>query len=486
VKRALLIAALCAAAVTTAAPIPVPANTGIRTATKPLAISGSTISCSPAGAGDAGCVSVGPQVFSGDKTFAGDAGVGVNLSVSSTVTSGRYCLSGGVCSDFQQGTYWTFDGPILLPAGTSGVVQGTLYFNPGARLQSNVGNAGVLVQGNCDSAGMNCEDLVVNSSRARTGGWSLRTYNNGQPYAGIMTDGTVVGGGAEGGGGFGVGRAAFQQATTGTAGHYTGSTTLASPDSNPVVIYGSVFGFGGGDTAMGNGALGALGGPHASVIIADHYTTDGGWAFEVDSFRAGPTPGSKVAFIDWAGGYGEYGWSGYLPRTGLSTPIGNQRATFPPCPTIERDLGGGIIQYVGAGGDSALHYDFTPGGTGGWWYCNEEDGGTEGGFDAGSGRTAVGYTAIIDAWHLSHGYGIADAGFQGNVSIDGVAHLNSPLNHGSCVLGGGGTCTHSVDQSCVNPVCSDNSSPAAFSCSASSGTLTAAGTAGHTINFVCF
>lgn len=490
-KRFALILGLVVAAIAAADPVPVPSGSGVKSASKPLTITGQNIVCNPAGAGDGGCVTAGPQTFSGDKTFAGDAGVGVNLnvgvnlSVLGTATSGRFCLASGVCAAMQDGVYWTLDGPLLLPSGVSGVVQGQLLFNPGGRLQSNVGNAGVPVYGNCDVADDTCSDFLVNSIRNRTAGWSVRTANFGQPYAGFRVDGTVIGGGNEGGGGFGVGRAAFQQAQTGTFGVYNGYTTLGSPDGQPVVIYGSVFGLNGGDTAMGNGALGALGGPHASVIIADHYTTDGGWGFELDSFRAGPTAGSKVAFLDWAGGYGEYGWNGYLPHAGLDTPIGNQRATFPPCPVIERTLDGGVIQYVGVGGDSTFHHDFTPNSYGAWFYCNESDGGTEGAVNLGNGHTVVGYDQVVDAWALAHGYGIVDAGFRGNVSVDGVVRFNSSLNSGQCVIGGGGTCTHAVSSTCAVPICSDNSVGANLSCSASAGTLTAAGTVGHTINFFC-
>lgn len=437
--------------------------------------------CAIAGPGDAGCFAAsGDQTVTPNVTFAGDAGVGVNLSVLGIATSGKFCLS-GVCAAMQDATYWTFDGPVLFASGNSGVVQGPLYFNPGGRLQSNIGNAGVTVVGNCDSADDTCADFVVNSVRNRTAGWSLKTDNIGQPYGGIRVDGTVVGGGNEGGNGFGIGRAAFQQAQTGTFGVYNGYTTLASPDGQPVVIYGSVFGLNGADTAMGFGALGAIGGPHASVIFADHYTSDGGWGLELDHFRAGATAGSKIMFIDVAGGYGEYGWNGYLPRAGLDTPIGNQRATFPACPEIERPLDGGSVQYVGVGGDSTFHHDFTPNSYGAWFFCNESDGGTEGAVDAGGGHTVVGYTQVIDAWALAHGYGIVDGGFEGNLSIDGWVRVG-PKSAGRDTLSSG-TKTEAVNAGC-HPVCSSETANNVH-CTISGSTLTATGTGTDAFNWTC-
>jgi hypothetical protein len=435
-------------------------------------------SCAIAGAGDAGCIAAfGKQTVSPEITFAADAGFANNVFV-----GGGIDLPGGLHLKLNAPYLELSGGPLLLPTGVSGLVQGILYMNPSARLQSNIGNGGVVIQGNCDATDDTCEELVVNTARLRSAGWALKVYNFGQPYGGVRVDGTMMGGGGQGGNGFGVGRAAFQQIATGVDGVYNGYTTLGAPDSNPLVLYGSVFGHGGGDTAMGNGARGALGGPHGSVIVADHYTTDGGWAFEVDSFRAGPTPGSKVAFIDWAGGYGEYGWSGYLPKVGLSTPIGNQRATFPACPTIERDVGGGVTQYVGSGGESVMHWDFTPGGTGGWYACNEEDGGTEGSIDLGGGHTAVGYTLMVDAWHLSHGYGVVDGGFQGNVSVDGWISCSSSKCKGATTLSGG---TKSV---VVNSgaVCTCSSVTANnVRCSVSGNTLTVSGTGTDAFSYIC-
>lgn len=427
-KRLALIFGLVLAAIAAADPIPINPGSGVKSASKPLVVTGSNVSCNAAGANDAGCIAAsGTQTVSPAITFAADAGFAHNITIANVATAGGFCLAGGPCAQ-PNSPYWEItSGGLLLPSGISAIAQGQILFNAGGRLQSNTGNAGVPVYGNCDANDDTCTDFLVNSVRLRTAGWSIRTYNNGQPYAGMKVDGTVVGGGNVVP--YGVGRGAFVVSSP-----IFGTTTITCGDSNVCVYYSDEFGNGGGDTAMGLGAHGALGGPHGGHVFADHYTHDGGWTIEWDNFTDGPQPPSKKGGI---GAYGEftfYGNNGFTHWPSLAEydhVFGNQRASFPPCPHLEVINDGGVqfggdagVQQIGSI-DSALIYDFTNVTGGRYFFCDEQDGGTEGQVDAGGGLTYVGWNQIVDTWDLAHGIGIVDAGFHGNVAIEGILTVAS-------------------------------------------------------------